>query len=652
MNAPARRRARAAGVLWGFMAACVFGVAGAQDMRGQGSTAAEAARQAYGNEDAFTEKLTSPLSTSTPMQSVNGSTFDAQLTCPASDVYLRTTMAPTGSSDIAQLTVELDANLDGTLDTARAFAGPYSGACANGLVQCDAGTWNNCRYFRWAALNGAPGLEEVSARDVGACYCFNASCGQNLLFVNGQKIVTDIGAGVLAASQSIFPRVMASRTQSDALSVSYYGQQSGCGVDRTPETYYSNMSALPAAGVTAGEEPGSVANLVLTSGVASKSRVSTASCDIRRNITTVSRTLSDILTVASVTAGSESSCGPGCLRLTLGTPGDNYLFGGSCAVFEEQAQLMVADPSRIESARFLSVAFDDHSQQQVDGTVVFSTYPSWGPGPFPASSCDARGNYTQAPNTDLLPYFQRVGRVAVTARVAVGDLGEQLSTYEFRVREGCGIETEEVIDGCTGFTSNAQCRLRNEWVDDVQTVVNGRTTGLGPLPTARQVGNACVIDSGPRNWWVTRREYDCEAEASGYDLGYVSRRAQVVHSSTDPTTGQFTDYRLTGPDQYTTSQEALPVPPDDPVEACTPMCRTRKLRPGVNAGVPGPQSGLNATGVSYDFTIKECDASITCPLEPGEEQASACDCQSNFAQAAAMMQTIRMVAEDTVCSPP
>lgn len=651
MNAPVRRRARAAGALVGLLAALAFGVAGAQDMRAQGSGAAEAARQAYGNEDAFTQKLTSPLSTSTPMQSVNGATFDAQISCPASDVYLRTTMAPTGSSDIAQLTVELDANLDGTLERARLFPGPYSGACTNGLVQCDAGTWNNCRYYRWAAINGAPGLEEVSARDLGACYCFNASCGQNLLFVNGQKIVSDIGAGVLAASQSIFPRVMASRTQSDALSISYYGQQSGCGVDRTPEAYYSNMTALPAAGVTAGQEPGSVANLVLTSGVAAQSRVSSASCDIRRNITTSSRTLPDILTFVSATAGSEVPCGPGCLRVTLGLPGDNYLFGGACAVFEESAQLMIADPSRIESARLLSVAYDDYIQQQVDGNVVYSSYAAWGAGPFPLGSCDARGNWTQAPNTDLLPWFQRVGRVELKSRIAVGDKGEQLATYEFRVREGCGIETEEVIDGCTGFQSNAQCKLRNEWVDDVQTVVNGRTTGLGPLPTARQVGNACVIDSGLRNWWVTRREYDCQAEAATYNLDYVSRRAQVVHSSTDPTTGNFTDYRRTGPNQYTTSQESMPLPPDDPVEACTPMCRTRKLRPGVNAGVPGPQSSLNSTGVSYDFTIKECDASNACPLEAGEEQVSACDCQSNFAQAAAMMQTIRMVAEDTVCTP-
>lgn len=652
MNVPARRRARAAVAVASLVAAWAVGTAGAQDMRGTANGAAEAARQAYGTEDAFTQKLTSPLSTSTPMQAVNGSTFDAQLTCPASDVYLRTTLAPSGTSDIAQLTVELDANLDGTLETARVFPGPYSGACTNGLVRCDAGTWNNCRYFRWAALSGAPGLEEVSARELGACYCFNASCGQNLLLVNGQKIVTDIGAGVLAASQSIFPRVMASRTQSDALSVAYYGQQSGCGVDRQPETYYSNMAALPAAGVAAGQQPGSVANLVLTSGVAAKSRVSTASCDLRRTMTTVTRTLPDILTLASATSGGESSCGPGCLRVTVGRPGDNYLFGGGCTVFEESAQLMVADPARIASARLVSLDFDDHIQEQVDGTVVYSSTAGWGTGAFPAGACDAKGNWTQAPNTDVLPFLQRVGRVVLTSRVAVGDKGEQLAAYEFRVREGCGIETQQVIDGCTGFQSNAQCKLRNEWVDDVQTVVNGRTTGLGPLPTSRAVGTACQLDSGPRNWWVTRREYDCQAEASGYDLDYVSRRAQVVHASTDPTTGNFTDYRRTGTNQYATSQESLPVPANDPVEACTPMCRTRKPRPGVNAGVPGPQSTLNSTGVSYDFTIKECDAANACPLEAGETQMSACDCQSNFAQAAAMMQTIRMVAEDTVCTPP
>jgi hypothetical protein len=58
---------------------------------------------------------------------------------------------------------------------------------------------------------------------------------------------------------------------------------------------------------------------------------------------------------------------------------------------------------------------------------------------------------------------------------------------------------------------------------------------------------------------------------------------------------------------------------------------------------------LNDTGVAWNYNYKNCSAGA-CPLAAGEEMVSACNCQSNFAQAAAMMQTIRMVKQDQVCS--
>jgi hypothetical protein len=302
------------------------------------------------------------------------------------------------------------------------------------------------------------------------------------------------------------------------------------------------------------------------------------------------------------------------------------------------------------SASLTSVAFDDHLQQQVNGAIVYNSYGSWDTGPFPAGRCETGRNSAFFPNVDLTGPFRVVGPVDLKGRVAVGDLGEQLVTYEIRVREGCEVVSEQVIDGCTGLAANSLCRLRNEWVDGVQTVRDGRTTGLGPLASSRMVGLSCQVDSGPRQWWETRREYECRTTTATHDLEYARDRARVVRTTVDPTTGQFQDRRLTAPGTYTTSGEALSLPTPDPVEPCTPMCRTRKPRPGVSAGVPGPQSTLNATGVAYDFTFKACDAGV-CPLEPGETQVAACDCRSNFAQAASMMQAIRMVAEDTVCTP-
>jgi hypothetical protein len=163
---------------------------------------------------------------------------------------------------------------------------------------------------------------------------------------------------------------------------------------------------------------------------------------------------------------------------------------------------------------------------------------------------------------------------------------------------------------------------------------------------------ACRLDTGNRAWWRTEREYDCLTETPPFDLAASAERYESIHQSIDLASGAFTDRQRTSDGSYQTISTSVPVLPERGSSACTPTCRTRKVRPGANVSTAGPTTALNVTGVAYDFSFKDCESGNRCPVEAGEEVVAACDCHNNFAQAVAMMQTIRMVAEDASCEVP
>jgi hypothetical protein len=622
--------------------------------RPRARAAAESVQQIFGTEAGLTQHGAAPLSTDAPMRTVGGQPFQARLACEASQQYLRVTMRPAGTADIASVTVELDRDLDQQVETALEFTGPFAGVCNNGLVQCTAGTWEGCRYLRWSAAGAVPALEEVPASELGACYCINQSCGANLLFVNARKIVADIGGAILTTAQQILPRIGSGRSEGDDLSISYFGQRSACGVDRSPEQYATRAQDLPAAGLAAADTPGTVAAFMRDTAVSRERGVSALPCRIERAMETASFDKTRILRQVSSTRGTAVDCGPGCLRFRIGDEAYSVYGGGSggtnCRLATETQQYLVESPERITRVTMQSATFDDALRLTVGGALAYVSRPGWSAPGVPAPRCDY-GNYALTPNTDLTALFQRVGSVPLAMEVAHDRRGEGWVWLEATIREGCDVIRDEVIDGCVAAAANPSCRLRHEWVDDVQTVRDFRTTGLGPLPSSRAVGLACQTDSGPRAWWVTRREYECRVERPAFDGAAAVERYQTIHDTFDPTNGAFTDRREVAPGLWTLEAGTLQLPAIDDVPACTPMCRTRRARAGVNAGTGGPQSTLNPTGVPYDFAFRECDATLRCPAEDDEEIVSPCDCRSNFAQAAALMQTLRLVGEDMACEP-
>lgn len=636
------------------------GVSPAQTVDDRGAEAAAAARSVFGNEQGLVTHGIEPFSAERPMRTVDGQAFNAPLACEASQQFLRVSMFPAGS-DIGRFVVELDANLDGTVDSATNFTGPFAGVCNNGVIRCAAGTWNNCHFLQWDTSTGTLALNEVSQERLGACYCFNASCGNNLLVVNSQKVVSDLGTSVLTAAQQILPRVASTRTVANALSIQFIGQRGSCGVDDSPEQYYRRPNDMAGAGLSAMNVPGSVANFISNTAVARGRGISTMRCEMNRNIGANEVRKSDILNFLSATRGHVQDCGPGCLRFLLGQAGNNY-YGHNerCTVYDESLRVEVLRPDRITSFRLYRVTYDDHIVLAQGNQVLYSRIHNlnW---PDPVNGlpsilprlfgCERSDNWDLAVNVNLLPALATFGAHELKLRTAVGGEGDAALYMEARVNESCEVAAEEIVDGCVAAEGNSRCRLRNEWVDGVQTVSEYRTTGLGPLPSSRVVGTSCTINTGNRAWWRTEREYDCRSEEPTTDLSAMAERYEAIHDSISLTDGTFTD-RITNADgSIQTLASAIPVLTERGSNACVPTCRTRKPRPGANVTTSGPNTAQNVTGVAYDFSFRECE-SATCPVEPGEEVVGACDCRNNFGQAVAMMQTIRMVAEDTSCEVP
>lgn len=649
-------------LLAGLLAGSAVTSQGAEpDADARGAAAAASARSVFGNEQGLVTHGIEPLSAERPMRTVDGQAFEAGLACRSSQQFLRVTMLPSGS-DIGRFVVDLDTNLDGSTDQHLNFNGPFAGVCSNGVIRCSAGSWDNCHFYQWETGGGTLALAEVSQQQLGACYCFNASCGNNLLAVNSQKVVSDLGTSVLTAAQQILPRVASTRTVADALSIQFIGQQGSCGIDDSPEQYFRRPNEMAGAGLAALAVPGTVANFISGTTAARERGIASLRCEINREIGAHEVRKSDILNFLSATRGHVEDCGPGCLRFLLGQEGNNY-YGHNerCTVFEEALRLEVLRPERISAFRLYRVTYDDHIVLAQGDQVLYSRIHSldWPdpvnglPRPFPRfPSCERSDNWDLAVNVNLLPALQSVGVHELRARTAVGGEGDAAFFLEARVNESCELGAEEIVDGCTGAAGNPRCRLKNEWVDGVQTVANFLTTGLGPLASSRTVGASCSINTGNRAWWRTEREYDCQAESSTpLVVSAAAERYESIHGSIDLGSGAYTDRIRNADGSSMTLASSIPVLNERGSDACTPTCRTRKPRPGANVATSGPTTEQNVTGVAWDFSFKDCEGG-TCPVEQDEEVVGACDCHNNFAQAVSLMQTIRLVAEDASCEVP
>lgn len=653
MNAAVLRRSAA-------LLAVVACAALASDERDQAREASDAVMDRYGSADKLDSQVMQPLSTGEDMATVDGeTTFSAQVSCPASERFLRVSIAPNSSNDLQNVGVQLDSNFDGTVDFSNVFSGPIAAVCVNGFQRCTANTTNPCTYHRWAANTASVWTEAVGQEDLGSCYCFNNSCGNGLLIRNSRKIVNDLGVGMIAALQAANPRISAGEAVSeDEFSTVFYGQNSGCGAASWPEAYRNNPGGLIAAGEAANSDPDFQFAFLRDSAAAQQSGVTPRECTISRQVTTgevwrdAVTVLSQTTSHAGVSAGTVSSCGPGCMQVIMNQRGNNYYQNlGSCGLRTFTTDFRVDRPDLITSVTINEVGRDDWLRIRVNGTTVYSDDAGW---TGSTARCGENGNRgTRNPNVDVTGRFTSVApgsTVSVVNDLSVADDGEGWSVWTIRYEQTCDATAESVNDLCAPHAGNASCQLWQEEVDGVRTIENYYSTGLSPLPSSQMYGEASCQVSLHRDWHQQRRTYMCQEGTSPYSGDDARRRYNAVHGSFDAESGAFVDERKEG-EVWTSSSEQIQLPPPDPYTECVPTCKTRRPRPGAEMGTSGATTQLNATGIAWDYTYRACDRDPNvCPAEADEDVIEACGCRSTFGEAATMMQTIRMVGQDMICT--
>ena len=151
--------------------------ASAQTVEDRARAAAEASRAKTSDSDAIQENYLTPGLAGQPITTVdNSKTFNPNIACQKTATLLELLAQPAGTGDIGTLRISRDKDLDGSVDQTLTLPVPVSGICANGIVSCQPGTWNQCKTFKWdVASSGDLKLTEVGLTDLAGCYCINNS---------------------------------------------------------------------------------------------------------------------------------------------------------------------------------------------------------------------------------------------------------------------------------------------------------------------------------------------------------------------------------------------------------------------------------------------------------------------------------------------
>lgn len=97
------------------------------------------------------------------------------------------------------------------------------------------------------------------------------------------------------------------------------------------------------------------------------------------------------------------SCGEGCVRVWIGTVGDNY-WSGWCSVFEEKMALRVIQPQAITYVELEKSVYDDYHQVWLNDDKVYNG-PNANFPPETAGECELSTSWVVEPKINLTPYF-------------------------------------------------------------------------------------------------------------------------------------------------------------------------------------------------------------------------------------------------------
>jgi len=619
----------------------------AQTVEERARAAAEAARAKSGDSEAIQRNYLTPGLAGQPITTVDTSrSFNPNLACQKTATLMEVLVQPGGSGDLTTVQIARDTDFDGTVDSRINLALPVSGICANGVISCQPGSWNQCNYFRWG-VDAARNLKltQVDMPELAGCYCLNNSCGSNLAWSNMPGVLGDLGGGMIGALTTADPRIGVAQAVIEGPAIRYVGAQStACTADPAlaQTGYRANPSALAGDAFAA-----SSGNSLFQSLAGSPIGVGTAQqvrhCTIERQVTATGANAEDVI---RRTSGGYATIRSGTsIDFQLGSPADNSLAGGSCRLFDFRMTLHVGDPDRIVEARLAQLFADDWAQVRIDGTLVASGPTPWTSSTTPPGGCEKKKTFYASPNVDLKPWLTP-GDHEIWLRLAVADGGEGMAQVHVVVDDSCKT-VEQLIDRCGVLAADAKCRIDSELVDGVQTFRNGVNTGLRPLPQTRLLGSQSCPVSLTRDFFFKDRTYRCEVESTALPTPDTSRGAYIIDRSTET---MLADRARQSDGSFAESTRPFALPDRGTVPACEPICKTRAPRVNTAAAPAGVVGSQQNDPAAYDTFYHACGTGNVCPAGPGEEIVSACGCLDDFPEAAVMMQTVRLAGADLVCT--
>ncbi len=639
-----------------------------QALAGQAEDAAIAAggqvRSTWGSADALSNRLANPLLTgSLPLTTLDGNTSGiAQISCPGTRTLFEILVQPGATNDLSFVSVAWDSDLDGSFDGNATLGVPVSGACANGFVSCDPGTWTNCHWYKWTFGSGVLGYQEVTPGGLGGCYCINSGCSPASFWTMKDQILRSLAGGVAGAMASANPRLAADRAEIEGTVIRYYGQNAGgCSLTQgpyanfgysTPEDFYQQSVLLTQqsqAEVTAqAADPNSLYNL-MTNSVAFTSS-SRKTCQVTRDIVFNSTTCQ---------------------------------FGETLT---DQCQILDTDPAcRLEK----EVVYDAND-------VGVITYLNFSPtGLVPVTSCKS----ISAPRIQSCVIKNLGGAGAIPAafqscgancfNLIVGQLGDNYwsgwcSVYS--TLQNLYIQYPDLIQSAT--------LVRATWDDYMQIFMNDRLVWCGPdhcsdpnvlpsggAPCERSTSwnvypNLDVTNyftkEGPlsvkvrvevagggegyayirillnptssydicKDWWRIERTYVCEGNSTAVKPDVT--RADTIAGSLAEGTGNwtFTD-PVTG-----TGSVGINMTEGD---TCIKACKLKKADESARASSAATSADYDLNPTTQTYIYRTC-VDGQCPVQTGEEIVTGCQCLSEFNLAYGVMESLRQAAVDTICS--
>lgn len=614
----------------------------------------------YGSSDGIRQNAVNPMTAGgLPMTNINGTTsFNAPLViCPASKKFLDVSIVPGNKGDIAGVYVQQDTDFDSLFDYTYYVPVAVSGVCGNGVISCDAGTWNNCRHFKWVAgPDGRAGLQEVAMQDLGGCFCVNNSCGNGLVLNQLNYVLSTLGGGVVGAVQAVNPQWAVSNASTVDMTISYYGQNSDqCAAPHAPwasgppepQQYYgSSTGVLDSAGQSeAGAQasrPDSAYAILMNSMAAQANPSEHRRCSITNtvNVLTAEQAPNYLwlpwlhITVTCLYGrDSVNTCGAAVEvdRTRDGSydsPNDSKSWGccWTSAADITTVGRNLSDQCVIQEQRSYSVSASEIRKDA--GSESWAFYDGGGKG--------SGGNVTI--------YGIKYERISPPICPA----GSQYVAMDAKCYKDTLSQGQQ--DGCASLSNEPNCRLKDETVDGVNTYRNFSPTSLTVLPSCRTFMGRLQNFDVCNSWWTKERTYLCQT-SSVYDFNSLKERAANISNTTTLGSGSIT-YQDKTPNSsggWDYSTNTVSADTSGGSSSCMTACKTRKAASNTQASLSGTTAQSNVSTSSWEFFYKTCTAS-TCPVGGVEEILIDCQCIDEFAEAATIMETMNHAAKDLICS--